>query len=397
MSSIEPFSPLSPDLLSEGIAWRRQLHQHPELGYQERRTADFIAARLEEWGLKVHRGLAGTGVVGTLTRGNSRRSLGIRADMDALPLQEHSELPHASENCNVMHACGHDGHVAMLLVAARACASLPDLDGTVHFIFQPAEEIERGAKRMVDDGLFRLFPCDAVYALHNWPALPLGTCVVRDGPVLAAIAVFEITISGHGCHGALPHEGTDALLAGCQLVSALQSITSRNIDARKPAIVSATQIVAGDTWNIIPDRCIIRGTTRWFDDSVGDMIERRITELASGIAAGLGCTAEVRYDRRGPATVNDTRAARLVREVAQSAAVNLQLVEIPPSTGAEDFAFMLRDVPGCYALLGSAKSPDNPALHSPQFDFNDEALPLGAALWTALVRHSLTRASPSSE
>jgi hippurate hydrolase len=377
--------------IGEAVAWRRDLHQHPELGYQERRTSDLISEQLTNWGLKVHRGLAGTGVVGTLVRGTSRRTLGIRADMDALPLQEHSGAAHASLNAGVMHACGHDGHVAMLLAAAKACTQLPDLDGIAHFIFQPAEEIEGGAKRMVEEGLFRQFPCDAVYALHNWPALPVGTLVVRDGPVLAAIGVFEIVISGRGCHGALPHEGTDALLAGCQLVSALQSIASRNIDPRQAAIVSATQFRAGDTWNIIADQCLIRGTTRWFEDAVGNTIEQRITVLANAVAAGFGCEAVVRYERKGPPTVNDVGVARYVRDVATSPAVGLRLVDVPPSTGAEDFAYMLEAVPGCYVLLGAGRSSDNPALHSPHFDFNDEVLPLGAGLWVSLVRQTLAR------
>lgn len=380
---------LSPALLEDAVAWRQQLHRCPELGYQEHHTSAFIAGLLEGWGLKVHRGLAGTGVVGSLTRGTSQRSIGIRADMDALPLRETSGAAHASTVSGVMHACGHDGHVAILLAAARACIDLPDLDGTVHFIFQPAEEIEGGAKRMVEEGLFRLFPCEAVYALHNWPALPVGSCVVSTGPVLAAIAVFEILISGRGCHGALPHEGTDALVAGCHVVAALQSIVGRNIDPRQAAIVSATQITAGDTWNVIPSQCLIRGTTRWFEDAVGNTIEQRIHELSTTIARGFGCKAEVGYHRKGPATINDQAAALRVRDVAGAPSLNLSIVEIPPSTGAEDFAFMLQEVPGCYVLLGAGRPGANPALHSPQFDFNDDVLGLGAALWLSLIRHSL--------
>ena len=344
---------LSPGVLAEAVTWRRDLHRHPELGYHEQRTGDFIAAQLSAWGLRVHRGLAGTGVVGTLTRGTSRRSVGIRADMDALPMQEHSGVLHASHTTGVMHGCGHDGHVAMALAAARVCVALPSLDGTVRFIFQPAEEIEGGARRMVEEGLFRLFPCDSVYALHNWPALPLGTCVARDGPALAAVGTFEITVTGRGCHGALPHEGTDALLAGCELVTALPSIASRDIDPRQTAILSATQIQAGDTWNIIPDRCLIRGTTRWFDDDVGAVLERRIKELSYAIAAAFRCSAEVHYQRRGPATLNNPRAAGFVREVAAAPPLKLEVVDTPPSTGAEDFAFMLKVKRGAYVFIGN--------------------------------------------
>ena len=383
---------LSPQAISEAIAWRKELHRYPELGYHERRTAQFVASQLESWGFDVHRGLAGTGVVGTLSRGTARRSLGIRADMDALPMQEASGAPHSSERAGVMHACGHDGHVAMLLAAARACSELAHLDGTVHFIFQPAEEIEGGARRMLEEGLLEMFACDVIYALHNWPALPLGTIAVADGPVLAAIAVFEIIVSGQGCHGALPHEGSDVILAGCQLVSALQSIVSRNIDPRQAAIVSTTCFRAGDTWNVMPDQCVIRGTTRWFDPDVGNTMERRIREISEAVVQGLGCQVALRYDRRGPATVNDPTCARFVREVAAAAAVGLKIVELPPSTGAEDFALMLEKVPGCYVLLGAAREDVNPALHSPQFDFNDAALRRGAMLWVAIVERTLTAA-----
>lgn len=380
---------LPPDLIAEAVSWRRHLHSQPELAFNERQTADFVASQLGQFGLPVHRGLAGTGVVSTLTRGTGRRTIGIRADMDALPIEERSGTPHASSTPGIMHACGHDGHVAMALAAARVCARLPDLDGTVHFIFQPAEENEGGARRMIEDGLFRFFPCDAVYALHNWPALPLGTCVARDGAMMAALAVFEIKISGRGCHGAMPHEGTDSLLAGCQLVFALQSIVSRNIDPLEAAVVSATQIRAGDTWNVIPDHCIIRGTTRWFADRIGDRLESRITELSRSIAAGFGCEAQVRYERRFPATVNDPAAAHFVRTVVKDVP-SLTVIDANPSMGSEDFSFMLQAVPGCYLWLGAGKSGDNPGLHSPCYDFNDEVLPMGVALWVSLVRESLT-------
>jgi hippurate hydrolase len=392
MTDTAPAQRLSQDLIADAVRWRQHLHQHPELAYKEHNTADFIAAHLSQFGYIVHRGLAGTGVVGTLTRGSSKRVIAIRADMDALPIQENTSAPHSSSTPGVMHACGHDGHVAIALAAARACASFLDIDGTVRFIFQPAEENEGGAKRMVDDGLFTLFPCDAIYALHNWPALPLGTCVVRDDSMLAAHGVFEIVISGRGCHGALPHEGTDTILAGCQLVAAMHTIVSRNIDPRQAAVISATQFNAGDTWNVIPDTVVIRGTTRWFDDRVGDTLEDRLTSLSNSVATAFGCRADIRYERRIPPTINNCGAARSLRAVATSAPLNLTLVDVPPSTGSEDFAFMLQVVPGCYALLGTGKAGENPRLHSSSFDFNDESLCVGAELWISLIRQSLTRA-----
>ncbi len=378
------------DVLAEATAWRHYLHQHPELAYKERNTADFVASQLTQFGLRVHRGLGGTGVVGTLVRGASRRSIGIRADMDALSIHEQTGAAHASRMPGVMHACGHDGHVAMLLAAARVCAHLGDLDGTVHFIFQPAEEGEGGGRRMVEDGLFRRFPCDAVFALHNWPALPLGTCVARDGPMMAALAMFEAEIRGSGCHGAMPHEGIDPVVAACQTVVALQSIVSRNVDPLQAAVISATQIHAGDSWNAICDRCVIRGTTRWFDDHVGDLLERRIEELSKSIAEGFGCEAQLKYMRRCPATVNDATAASLVRSVASVTPCNLKLLDVAPSTASEDFAFMLQAVRGAYFWLGSGRPGVAYGLHSPQYDFNDDLLPTGVALWVSIVRNVLS-------
>jgi hippurate hydrolase len=380
---------LSSEVISEAASWRRHLHRHPELAYREHKTADFIASQLTQFGLSVHRGLAGTGVVGTLSRGTSRRVIAIRADMDALPIQEYSGAPHASAQPGVMHACGHDGHVTMALAAARICAAAAHLDGTVHFIFQPAEENEGGGRRMVEDGLFRLFPTDAIYALHNWPSLPVGCCVARDGAMMAAFAVFEIVISGRGCHSALPHEGTDTILVAAQLISALHTLTSRNIDPLEAGIVSATQIHAGDTWNVIPASCTIRGTTRWFDDGVGATLERRILDLSSSIASGFGCEARVEYDRRYPATINDPSAAKLIRSLASASGSHLEVLDTRPSMASEDFSFMLQHTPGCYFWLGAARGAETPGLHSPHYDFNDELLPVGIKLWVSLVKQAL--------
>jgi len=390
---------LSPNEVVDAVAWRHHLHRHPELAYEERQTAEFVAERLAQFGLTVHRGLAGTGVVGTLRRGMSGRSIAIRADMDALPIREQASTTHASITAGRMHACGHDGHVAIALATARACACMPSLEGTVHFIFQPAEEGGAGARRMIQEGLFELFPCEAVYALHNWPALPLGTCVALDGARMAANAVFEVMILGRGCHGAMPHEGTDCILAGGHLLTALQSIVSRNINPVEAAVVSVTQIHAGDAHNVIPSSCVIRGTTRWFDDEIGKRLECRITDLSKAVAAAFGCEAQIRYERRYPATINDPAATRLVRAVASSAPVNLTLVDAEPSMGSEDFAFMLQAVPGCYLWLGAARPTDNYGLHSPNYDFNDELIPYGVALWVSLVRTCLasTRDRMSSD
>ena len=377
------------DVVAEAVSWRRHLHRHPELAFGERNTAEFVASQLERFGLKVHRGLAGTGVVGTLTWGTARRSIGIRADMDALPIREESGAPHVSSVAGVMHACGHDGHTAIALAAARICSGLADLDGTVHFIFQPAEENEGGGRRMVEEGLFESFPCDRIFALHNWPGLPVGTCVARDGPMMAAFGTFEIVIRGRGAHGAMPHAGTDPIVAAAQMVSALQSIVSRNVDPLRSAVVSVTQIRGGDTWNVLPDECLIRGTTRWYEEETGDRIEERIRQLASSVAAGFGCTARMSYERRYPATINDPGSAKLVREVA--GAIGLSVIDSPPTMGAEDFAYMLQAAPGCYLWLGAARAGENPGLHSARYDFNDEALPAGVELWVSLVRRCLAR------
>jgi amidohydrolase len=387
--NIEISADISGDVLAEAVSWRHDIHRHPELGYTERRTSELIATQLTRFGYEVHRGLGGTGVVGTLTRGTSRRVIGIRADMDALPIDERSGAAHASVNSGKMHACGHDGHVAMALAAARVVAALANLDGTVHFIFQPAEEGLGGSRRMIEDGLFRLFPCDSIYGLHNWPTLPLGTCVARDGPMMAAIAMFEIEIAGRGCHGAMPHEGSDCVLTAAQLIVALQSIVSRNLESSKAAVVSATQISAGEAWNVIPDRCVIRGTTRWFDDTSGNILRTRLQALTESIATGFGCTAKVMYEELFPATINDPAAAALVREVAQHPSVNLKVIDTVPSTAAEDFSVMLQSVPGCYLWLGTAKPGGSYGLHSPHYDFNDDLVPYGVALWVALVRRCL--------
>ncbi|RJL16402.1 M20 aminoacylase family protein [Paracoccus siganidrum] len=370
-------------LIAQAVEWRRQLHRNPELGFQEHQTADFIAARLAEFGYEVRRGLGRTGVVGSLTKGSGNRAIGIRADIDALPITEASGAEWASGNPGKAHACGHDGHTAVALAAARLLADTP-FDGTVRFIFQPAEENEGGGRAMVEDGLFADCPVDAVYALHNWPGLPPGTLVARDREMMAAFGTFEIRVIGQGAHGAMPHEGADTLLAVSQLVSALQSITSRNVSPLASAVVSVTQIHGGDAWNVLPETAVIRGTTRWFDPAIGDLIETRLRKLAASVADGFGCTAEIVYERRYPSTLNTPENAALVRRVA--AAGGFSVVDAPPSMAAEDFAFMLNEVPGCYFWMGAGRETgDNPGLHSPRFDFNDALIPLAVGFWLDLA------------
>ena len=370
---------LPSEKLEEVLRWRHHLHANPELGFQEIETARFIAQRLAEWGYAVRTGYGRTGVVGTLSKGTSRKALGIRADMDALPITEETDAAYASRTAGVMHACGHDGHVTVALAAAWELAS-ETFDGTVHFIFQPAEENEGGARAMVEDGLFRDFPLDMVLGMHNWPALPVGTLVARDDQMMAAFGIFEVQVIGRGAHGAMPHEGADPVLAASQIVSALNTIASRNVSPLQASVVSVTQIHGGDAWNVIPERVLIRGTTRWFDASVGDTLQARLEQVARSVAEGFGCRAEIDYQRLYPATINNAEVAAMVR--SQAAALNLQVMDAAPSMAAEDFAFMLNEKPGCYFWLGAARTTgDNPGLHSPRFDFNDAIIPVAVEMW----------------
>ncbi|QFG38409.1 hippurate hydrolase [Paracoccus pantotrophus] len=378
---------LPAQVVADAIDWRRRLHRNPELGFQEHETAGFIAGQLAGFGYEVRRGIGRTGVVGSLTKGNGNRAIGIRADIDALPITETSGAEWASGNPGRAHACGHDGHTAVALAAARLLADMP-FEGTLRFIFQPAEENEGGGRAMVEDGLFRDCPVDAVYALHNWPGLPLGTLVARDREMMVAFGTFEIRLAGKGAHGAMPHEGADTLLAASQLVSALQSIAARNVSPLDSAVVSVTQIHGGDAWNVLPETAVIRGTTRWFDPAVGDLIEARLRKLAASVAEGFGCTAEIVYERRYPSTLNTPENAALVRKVA--AAGGLSVVDAPPSMAAEDFAFMLNELPGCYFWMGAGREAgDNPGLHSPRFDFNDALIPLAVGFWLDLAAAEL--------
>ena len=378
---------------AELVAFRRDLHAHPEVAFEEHRTAGRIAAELERLGIEVHRGLARTGVVGTLRAGSGTRAIGLRADMDALPIAEQNGFEHRSRHAGRMHACGHDGHATMLLGAARYLAATRRFDGIVHFIFQPAEENEGGGQVMVREGLFDRFPVEAVYGMHNWPGLPAGQFGLRPGPMMAGFNLFEIVVTGRGSHAAMPHQGTDPVVAGAALVQALQTLTSRNLSPLDSGVVSVTQFHAGDTWNVIPSEVVIRGTTRAFTPAVQDLLEDGLRRVCSGIAAGHGCQVAVRYERRYPALVNSEPQSRIAREVLESlVGADNPRWGYEPTMGGEDFAFMLEARPGCYVFIGNGPGEGDCMLHNAHYDFNDDILALGASYWVRLVEHCLGNA-----
>ncbi len=378
--------------LHELTALRRDIHAHPELAFDEYRTSDLVAKELERYGLEVHRGMAKTGVVGVLRAGSSNRMIGLRADMDALPVAELNEFPHHSRHAGKMHACGHDGHTAMLLGAARYLAMKPDFDGIAVFIFQPAEESEGGAAVMIEDGLFERFPVEAVFGLHNWPGIPVGEMMVMPGPVMAGTCGFEITVRGHGCHAAMPHQGIDSIVTGAQLVQALQTVVSRTLHPCDAGVVSVTQFHGGEAWNVIPEEVVLRGTIRTFKPEVQDAVERAIERLCSGVAAANGAQIGVHFDHRYPPTVNSAAEASFCQEVAAEVfGPERVLTDILPSMGAEDFAYMLNEKPGCYVWLGNGPGTGGCTLHNPHYDFNDELLTLGVSYWVRLVQRALAK------
>jgi len=365
---------------------RRDLHAHPELAFAETRTADLVARQLRSWGLEVFTGIAKTGIVGRLKRGNSQRAIGMRADMDALPILEKNEFAHRSTHEGHMHACGHDGHTAMLLGAARHLAQSDTFDGIAHFIFQPAEEGAGGGREMVREGLFERFPMDAVFGMHNWPGIPVGQFAVMPGPMMASTDNFEIRISGQGGHAAMPQNGIDPVLIGAQVVQALQSIISRNVSPLETAVLSVTQFHAGEVINAIPDEAILRGTVRAFLPQIQDAVEARMKQVASGIASALGGSATVEYQRLYPPTINTPHESELAAGVIEALVGSHNLLrDLKPSTGAEDFAFMLQARPGCYVWIGNGPGDNGCMLHNPKYDFNDAIIPLGTAFWVRLV------------
>ncbi len=370
--------------------WRHDFHQHPETAFEEHRTSARIASLLNEWGLEVTTGLAGTGVVavldGSLGQG---RTIGLRADIDALDIREETQLAYASRTPGKMHACGHDGHTTMLLGAAWALKQQPDFKGRVVFIFQPAEENEGGGRAMVEDGLFERFPMDAVYGLHNWPGLAVGEAAVHDTAVMAAFDIFALTLTGKGCHAAMPHLGIDTVLASCQLISQLQGLVSRETPPDKPAVLSVTSIHAGDTYNVIPEQVELRGTLRCFDIALKEHLEERFKQAITSLAEFHGLQATLDYQRCYPATINTP-------EHAQQCAVVLETLlgrdnvhrNLPPSMASEDFSFLLGECPGAYIWMGNGEQ--SASLHNPRYDFNDALLPVGARYWVTLVGTLLT-------
>jgi amidohydrolase len=382
--------PQTRDYHDELTAIRRDIHAHPELAFAERRTSDLVAQKLAEYGCEVHRGFAKTGVVGTIRRGNSSAAVGLRADMDALPIEEMNDFAHRSTEPGKMHACGHDGHTTMLLGAARYLASTRNFDGTVHLIFQPAEEGGGGGRVMVQEGLFDKFPCDAVFALHNKPGIAVGEIAAKAGPLLAASDRWDIRIKGHGTHAAHPHLGIDPFVVGAEIVLALQTIVSRSTDPLEAAVVSIGFMKGGSAYNAIPDTLHLGGTARSFRPQVQDLIERRIGEIARGVAAAHGAVAEADYRRSYPPTINHQAetefAAAVAAEICGPDAV---LRDIAPSMGGEDFSFMLNLRPGAMLWLGNGPGEGDCFLHNARYDFNDAALPVGVSFLARLAERFL--------
>ena len=374
-------------------ALRREIHAHPELCFEEVRTADLVAARLTEWGIPVHRGLGKTGVVGIVKNGSSTRALGLRADMDALPMQEFNTFAHASRHAGKMHACGHDGHTAMLLAAAQHLAANRNFDGTVYLIFQPAEEGGGGAREMIEDGLFEQFPMEAVFGMHNWPGAPVGTFSLSPGPVMASSNEFKITVRGKGSHAALPHNGIDPVPIACQMVQAFQTIITRNKKPVDAGVISVTMIHAGEATNVVPDRCELQGTVRTFSVEVLDMIERRMQQISEHTCAAFGMTCEFTFSRNYPPTINSAKEAEFARRVMTSIVGDDNVVVQEPTMGAEDFSFMLLAKPGCYSFIANGDGAHREMghgggpcmLHNPSYDFNDDLIPLGATYWVRLA------------
>ena len=390
MSTSELLAPLH----AEMTAWRQDIHAHPELGFQENRTAGLVAAKLEAFGFdEVHRGVGRTGVVGVLRAGKSGRSVGLRADMDALPILEVNRFGHCSVNKGVMHACGHDGHTAMLLGAARYLASTRRFDGVVNFIFQPAEEGLGGARAMIDDGLFDRFPCQAVFGMHNRPSLDIGRFAVRSGPMMAGGAFFDIRVTGKGAHGARPETSVDAALVAAQIAVTLQSIVSRNVAPVDTAVLSVTRIHAGDAYNVIPQTAELGGTVRAFSSEVMQLVERNMKRVAENTAAAFGATAEVDFRLLFSPTVNNPAEAEFAARICGELVGQDKVERNPPLIMAsEDFSFMLEQVPGCYLNIGNGLAEGGCEVHNPAYDFNDRALPLGAAFFARAVEAKLAPA-----
>ncbi|MBV8620210.1 MAG: amidohydrolase [Curvibacter sp.] len=384
-----PNTEISDDIRQSMVAWRRDIHAHPETAFEEHRTANLVASALQLAGLQVDRGLAGTGVVGTLKNGEGPR-IALRADLDALHMQELGARAHASVCVGKMHGCGHDGHTAMLLGAAAHLARHKPFRGTVYFVFQPAEENEGGGRVMVEQGLFERFPADAVYGMHNFPHMPRGQFGIRTGTMTAYLDTFEIVVTGKGSHAAMPSTGIDSIVVAAQLVNALQTVVSRRTSATDAAVLSVTQIHGGDTWNVIPETVMLRGTVRTLDAAVQDQTRAAMRQICQGVAQTHGAAITLDYREGYPGVVNTpAETAAAVAAAASLVGADRVHTDIPPAMGSEDFAFMLQQRPGAYISIGAGETADDPALHNPYYDFNDNILPLGAAYWVALVRQQL--------
>ncbi|MCC6171528.1 MAG: amidohydrolase [Gammaproteobacteria bacterium] len=381
---------------------RRDLHAHPELGFEERRTSELIAAKLEGWGIPVHRGLGRTGVVGIVRNGRSNRAVGLRADMDALPMTERNAFAHASRHPGRMHACGHDGHTTMLLAAAQHLAAHCDFDGTIYLVFQPAEEGGGGAREMIRDGLFERFPMEAIFGAHNWPGLTAGQFAVCDGPAFASASRFRITIRGRGGHGAMPQNAIDPVPIACQVVQGFQTILSRNLHPLDTGVISVTQIHAGEAHNVIADACELEGTVRAFTPEVLELIERRMRTVAEQTCAAFEARCEFHFFRDYPATVNHGTETAFVRRTLGALAGEQNVLEFRPTMGAEDFSFFLLEKPGCYFVIGNGDGSHRDAghaegpcmLHNPSYDFNDALIPIGASMWVRLAEAWLAAPPP---
>ena len=390
MKTIPAIEALTNDL----TAIRRDIHRHPEIAFEDHRTASLGANKLRDWGLDVTEGIAGTGVVGSLSKGRGNRAIGLRADLDALRIQEANSFAHKSGNDGKMHACGHDGHTTMLLGAARHLAEHGDFEGTVHFIFQPAEENEGGGRAMVEAGLFDQFPVEAVYGMHNIPGMAVGTFAIRPGPMMAAFDMFDVLITGRGGHAASPHLTVDPITVGTKVVEGFQSIVSRILDTQEPAVLSVTQFHGGDAFNVIPNEVQISGCTRSFSPRTQDRLEASMRDILSGVCAAYGATFEFTYDRRYPPTINSANEAEIAGQVAVQVVGAKQVNLSPrPAMGSEDFAFMLQEKPGSYIWIGNGDGEGSCMVHNPGYDFNDEILPIGVTYWVQMAETILAPVS----
>ena len=371
--------------------WRRDIHAHPEIAFEEHRTAKFVAEKLKDFGLEVETGIAGTGVVGTLKKGTGNRSIGLRADLDALLINEANEFEYKSKIPGKMHACGHDGHTTMLLGAAEYLSIKGNFDGTIHFIFQPAEENEGGGKVMVDQGLFEKYPVEAVYGMHNIPGMPVGSFAVKPGPIMASFDIFNLRIIGKGGHAAMPQTTIDPILIGTKIVDSYQSIVSRYINPQEPVVLSVTQFHGGDAYNVIPNEIEIKGTVRCFSSTVQASVEEKMEKIASSICSAYGAKSNFEYERRYPATVNSPDEVETSLKVAKGISGDDMVNSSPtPSMGSEDFAFMLQEKPGSYIWIGNGDEKGSCMLHNPGYDFNDEILPIGATYWVEMAQEILS-------